>query len=62
MSDELLKNITEKHGIQFNFVKEIIDCERKHVHKDRRPINGDLKDVIQRATAEGATSYDYKQN
>ncbi|MCR2805393.1 hypothetical protein [Paenibacillus soyae] len=62
MSDELLKKITEKHGIKYEYVKEIIECERRHVHKDRRPINGDLKDVIQRATAEGATSYDYQQN
>ncbi|MNW49180.1 hypothetical protein D3C74_265880 [compost metagenome] len=62
MSDELLKKITDKHGVNFDFVKEIIDCERKHVHKDRRPINGDLKDIIKRATAEGRALYDYKQN
>lgn len=52
MSEELLRKITEKHGIKFEFVQEIIECERKHVHKDRRPINGDLKDIIQRATNE----------
>ena len=58
MSDTLLKEICKKYGIEYEYVVEIIEVERKHVHKERRPINGDLKDVIQRATTERGTEDD----
>lgn len=58
MSNELLRAIGEKHGIDFTYLQEIIECERKHVHKKRRPITGDLKNIVQKAV--GEVAYDHQ--
>ena len=52
LSQELLQAIAQKHGINIDVLTEIIDCERKQVHKDRRQINGTLREIVQKAVKE----------
>jgi hypothetical protein len=52
MSEELLFQIAQKYGINKEILTEIIECERKQVHKERRQINGTLKEIVNKAVKE----------
>ncbi len=44
--EDLLKQISEKYGVEYKVIQEIIEIEKNNVYKKRRNIFGDLKDVV----------------
>lgn len=51
--DNLLHEICTKNNVNIKYVKEIIETEKRHVHKKRRTITGDLKEVLEKMISSG---------
>ncbi|WP_161780651.1 hypothetical protein [Tumebacillus flagellatus] len=54
MNEELMKEVSDKFGVNYEGLREIIECERKQVHKKRRSIMGDLKEIVEKNIKEVA--------
>lgn len=60
--EDLLKKISEKHGVDYKLIEEIVQIEKLNVYKkNRRNIFLDLKDAVDKVVEEtGETPNDHK--
>jgi hypothetical protein len=59
--NELLKQISQKYGVDYNVIEQIIKIEKNNVYKKtRRNIFGDLKEVVDKVIESEEHSNDHQ--